>query len=60
MDWTKESIKSLRVRLGLTQMKFAKKLRVSYCCVRNWEQGINHPGEKGMRKLNRLLERVGQ
>lgn len=36
-------VKTVRLRLGLTQDEMAKSLRISVATLRNWEQGRTHP-----------------
>jgi DNA-binding transcriptional regulator YiaG len=43
MDWTKERIKGIRERLGLTQRAFAEKLSVTQGFVAQWETGERSP-----------------
>lgn len=42
--WTKERIKSVRERLGLSQAAFAEKIGVSQPLVALWEMGERTPG----------------
>lgn len=39
MAMTPEQVKNIRSRLGLTQVEFARKLRVTTMTVRHWEAG---------------------
>ena len=55
MTWTKEAIRDLRLRLGLTQSEFAFKLGCRQQTVSEWELGIYAPGNA----YGRLLEVFG-
>lgn len=46
--------KELRLKLGLSQEKFAQKLGVSISSVSRWERGISRPSQLAERRLNRL------
>lgn len=39
----REKIKQIRLKIYLTQIKFAKELGVSLSCVASWEQGTRKP-----------------
>ena len=44
MTWDKDSIKELRLKLGLTQTEFAYKLGCRQQTVSEWELGLYVPG----------------
>ncbi len=46
-----EAIKTLRHKMILSQMEFAKKLGVSFATVNRWETGKYNPTIKARRKL---------
>ncbi len=48
----------LRVRLGLSQEKFAKKLGVSVFTVSTWERSLNKPRGLSLRALERLAKQL--
>lgn len=44
-------IKEIRKKALLTQQEFAKAIGVSVCSVQYWEQGINQPSYRNLRKI---------
>ena len=48
------NIKELRLKLGLSQERFAQKLGVSLSSVTRWERGISKPSQLAQRRLDRL------
>lgn len=42
-NMTKEEIKGLRIKLGMTQVQFAQALSVSEAAVKTWERGSRAP-----------------
>ena len=54
-----EEIKSLRKRLGLTQVELARRLKVAVSSIKKWEHGNNRPSGKSIKKLNRQAKRNG-
>lgn len=52
--WTPMEVKALRKRLGLSQVKFAAALGVSFCSVNRWENDKTEP----MRWAKRLLDEL--
>ena len=51
-----EVIKNLRVRLGLTQERFAAKVGVTWSTVNRWENGRGKPSPLAMRQIEELIE----
>ena len=51
---TKQEVKQLRVKLGLSQQEFATKLGIGIMTVSRWERGITKPS----RMAQRLLKEV--
>ena len=49
-----KDIKELRLRLGLSQEKFANKLGVSVFTVARWESSKSRPSQLAQRRLNRI------
>lgn len=47
-------IKRLRLKLGLTQEKFASKLGVTFVTVNRWEAGKAMPSSLALRQLTEL------
>lgn len=43
MEMTPEGIKTLRNRLGLSQVEFAVRYSLGVSTVRDWEHGRRHP-----------------
>jgi transcriptional regulator with XRE-family HTH domain len=50
------NIRTLRMKLKLTQIDLAKKCGVSLTTLRNWESGVTTPSEDNMKKLNKALK----
>jgi DNA-binding transcriptional regulator YiaG len=50
-----EQIKLARLEMNMTQVEFAKMLRVSAGTVQNWERGASFPRAKQRRRLARLF-----
>jgi len=57
-QWTKDEIKKLREALGLTQTKFAKKLKTQKTRISKWENGKESPSEFYQKKLDRLKSKI--
>ena len=53
------SIIDLRKKLGFTQNKFAKKIRITQGCVSHWECGIAKPSVECLFALNKIAEKHG-
>lgn len=51
---TKDEIKNLRIRLGLTQTEFAYKIKASVSSVSMWERGEVKPRNVYVEKMNKL------
>jgi len=56
-DWA-ERVRSLRGRLGLTQVELAEAMKVSFATVNRWENGKTSPSSMAMTLIERA-ERVG-
>ena len=54
--FTSNEVKTIRLRLGMTQRLFAEALGVSVKTIESWEAGTNRPS--GI--ANRMLELLGQ
>tara|TARA_Y100000310_G_scaffold166912_1_gene166617 strand:- start:8113 stop:8283 length:171 start_codon:yes stop_codon:yes gene_type:complete len=50
------NIKELRIKLGLSQEKLAKKLSVSWATVNRWETGKHKPSSLAMQQLESLAK----
>lgn len=50
-DWTPERIKSIRERLGITQVRFALGVGVSPTIVSLWENGKASPDPRNRKRL---------
>ena len=48
---TPEQIKSLRVKLGLTQLEYGKRVGDLPLSVYRWEKGLNAPNKVILKKL---------
>jgi len=55
---TKQEIKQVRQKLGMSQQKFATKLGVGMMTVSRWERGIAKPSPLALEKLHKLLDKV--
>jgi putative transcriptional regulator len=53
---TKEEIKALRMRLGLTQWKLAVLLGVTELTIIRWEGGKYRPSALAMEKIKQLIQ----
>ena len=51
-----QSIRTRRVKLGLTQTDLALKLNVSFQTVSKWEKDINEPDVKTLKELSSIFE----
>ncbi len=49
------SIKSMRLKHGLTQTEFAAKIGVTQSAVSQWELGLNLPGTAKLKDIARVL-----
>jgi DNA-binding transcriptional regulator YiaG len=56
MKWEQQSIKSLREKLGLTQVEFARQLGCRQQTISEWELGIYVPGNAYGRLLDFISE----
>ncbi len=43
MEWTKDSIRDLRLRMGWSQADFARRLNCEAKTVDQWERGLQNP-----------------
>ena len=55
-EWTPDEIKSLRLRIPLTQNAFASLMGVSIKTVEAWESGRNHPNGCASRLMQVLAK----
>ncbi|MGB3534365.1 MAG: helix-turn-helix domain-containing protein [Microcoleaceae cyanobacterium] len=56
---TSDLIRSLRERLDLSQVKFAKQLGVSFQTVNGWENGHHQPSRIAMKLIRGQIEALG-
>jgi type I restriction enzyme M protein len=54
-----EIVRELRTRLGLSQERFASKLRVSFPTVNRWEKGKSRPDSAVRHTIVQLLDSLG-
>lgn len=54
MEWTAESIRALRLRLGWDLCQFSRRLGLDLGEVRAWEVGDQAPDEESLRNINQL------
>jgi len=52
-------IRELRAKLGLTQEQFAAKVGVTWSTVNRWENSRGHPSPLAMRRIQELMELIG-
>lgn len=52
-----EKLKSIRIRLSMTQTKFAKTLKVAQSNISCWENGVTTPNEVTLARLKKLCEK---
>jgi putative transcriptional regulator len=53
-------IRDLRLRMGLTQEKFAARLGVTFPTINRWENGRSRPSPLAMEKIEALLRSLGE
>jgi DNA-binding transcriptional regulator YiaG len=53
---TKDEVKQLRAKLGMTQQQLADKLGVTQTSVARWEMGMHHIEEPTARLLKLLVQ----
>lgn len=53
---TKDKMKALRAKTGLSQQKFGMLFKIAAINVANWEQGLAKPPEYVIYMLERLIE----
>lgn len=53
---TPTGIKRLRLKLGLTQLAFAKKMGVSFQTINRWERGKFCPSSLAVEKIKQMVE----
>ena len=54
--WTRERVKFLRTRIGLSQEAFARLLGISYTTVNSWERGSHKVSKKMAKRLDELVD----
>lgn len=52
-------VKQTRKRLGLTQLEFAQRLRVSFQTVNRWENGKTKPLPMALKLIEQELQQMG-
>ena len=57
-QFSKEYLRALRIRLGLSQEKFAGMLGVSFSTVNRWESGKTKPSYLAQKMLRQLEEEI--
>ncbi len=53
-------VRTLRLRLNLSQVKFAKRLGVAFQTVNSWENGHNKPSRMAMKLIREQIESLGE
>jgi DNA-binding transcriptional regulator YiaG len=59
VQWNGESIKALRLHMGLTQAEFAEQIGVRQATVSDWEQSIHTPNRAISRYISIVAEQAG-
>lgn len=54
------TVKEMRVKMGLSQSKFANYLGVPIATLQTWEQGIHNPPEYVLLLIERVLKLEGK
>lgn len=60
MEWNKDSIRNLRLRLGWTQSDLARRLHLSSNMVANWEEGQDVPEFGNLQELELILHQADE
>lgn len=58
MEWNKESIRNLRLRLGWTQSDLARRLHMSSTLIATWEEGQICPTFDTVQELELILHQA--
>ena len=53
-------VRKLRMRLSLTQQKFAAKLGVTFPTINRWENGRAKPSPLAIQKIEQILREMGK
>jgi len=59
MNWNSETIKALRLQMGLSQKEFAEELGVRQQTVSEWETSVYEPTRATSRLLSMVAEKAG-
>lgn len=59
IEWNKDTIKAMRLHMGLTQKELAKQLLVRQQTISDWENGVHPPDRSNSRSLNQVAEQSG-
>jgi len=60
MKREKIDIKTIRLRLGLTQEDVARRLGLALSTVSKWEQGVTSPSRLAQEKIERIFGKRGR
>lgn len=52
-------LKSLRLRMGLTQKQLGKRLRITQGAVSHWERGLSYPSITIAAKIVKMANKYG-
>lgn len=52
-------LKNIRLRLGLTQKQFGKRLRITQGAVSHWEMGLSYPSVTIAAKIVKMANKLG-
>lgn len=58
MDWNKETIRTLRLRLGWSQSDLARRLRCEIQFIESWEAGDEEPTKDHLQDLELILHQA--
>ncbi len=54
------AIRTIREKLGMTQLEFAVAVGKSYSAVCSWEKGTRHPNWNTMTRIHELARKVDE
>lgn len=52
-------LKNIRLRIGLTQKQFSKRLNITQSAISHWEKGISFPSIEVAAKIVKLANKYG-
>ena len=52
-----KKIKAIRLKMFLSQEKFAKEIGVSFATINRWERGLNEPNYEGKKAIHEFCKK---